>query len=179
MKNVRLRAVALFGAVAIAVAACGGGGPNSNEPTGAVTAAFDAAKSGGLSKMADFACAAKKDDIAAAFGGEGLGQLTALGISPDDLFNSMQMSFENVNATEKSRDGSTAVVHVTGDMKISFDRTKFKDILKKIMEAQGQTLDDAALEMMMGAMEGQLSQTQKMDEDITVVQEGGKWLICD
>ena len=179
MKNVRLRTVALFGAIMIAVAACGGGGSNANEPTGAVTAALDAAKSGGLSKLADFACAAKKGDIAAAFGGEGLGELTALGISPDDLFNSMQMSFENVAATEKSRDGSTAVVHVTADMKISFDRTKFKDILKKIMEAQGQTLDDAALELMMGAMEGQLSQTQKMDEDITVVQEGGKWLICD
>jgi hypothetical protein len=64
-------------------------------------------------------------------------------------------------------------------MKISFDRAKFKEILKKIMEAQGQSIDDATLELAMGAMEGQLSQTQKMDEDITVVQEDGKWLICD
>jgi hypothetical protein len=179
MKNVRIRMLALVGAVAIAVAACGGGAPNSAEPVGAVTAALDAAKSGGFPKLAEFACAAKKSDIAAAFGAEGLGQLTALGISQDDLFNSMQMSFENVNATEKSRDGSTAVVHVTGDMKVSFDRAKFKEILKKIMEAQGQSVDDATLELAMGAMEGQLSQTQKMDEDITVVQEDGKWLICD
>jgi hypothetical protein len=179
MKSLRIRTLALFGAVAIAVAACGGGAPNTANPVGAVTAALDAAESGGLTKLTEFACAAQKDDIAAAFGGDSLAGLEAAGISAEELFGSMKMSFDNVTATEKSRDGDKAVVHVTGDMKIDFDKTKFKDILKAMMEQAGQPVDDATLELAMGAMESQLTQTQKLDEDMTVVQEGGKWLLCE
>ena len=179
MKSLRIRTVALLGAVAIAVAACGGGAPNTGDPAGAVNAAFDAAESGGLTKLTEFACAAQKDNIAAAFGGDSLAGLEGAGITAEELFGAMKMSFDNVKTEEKSRDGDKAVVHVTGDMKIEFDKTKFKDILKAMMEQAGQTVDDATLELAMGAMESQLTQTQKIDEDMTVVQEGGKWLICE
>jgi hypothetical protein len=178
MKHVKVRMLGLIGAVMIAVAACGGGAPNTSDPAGAVTAAFDAAESGGITKLTEFACAAQKDDIAAVFGGQGLAGLEAAGISADDLFGSMKMSFDNVTTKETSRTGDKAVVHVTGDMKIDFDRTKFKEILKTMMQQAGQAVDDATLELAMGAMESQLSQTQKIDEDMNVVQEGGKWLIC-
>ena len=179
MKHVKRRMLALFGVVAIAVAACGGGAPNTSDPAGAVTAALDAAESGGIAKLTEFACAAQKDNIAAAFGGDSLAGLEAAGISAEELFGSMQMSFDNVTTKETSRSGDKATVHVTGDMKIAFDKAKFKDILKAMMEQAGQPVDDATLELAMGAMESQLSQTQKLDEDMTVVQEGGKWLLCE
>jgi hypothetical protein len=179
MKRMNRRLLGLVGAVVIAVAACGGGGPSTADPAGAVTAALDAAESGGLTKLTEFACAAQKDKIAEAFGGQSLAGLEAAGISAEELFGSMQMSFDNVKATETSRSGDKATVHVTGDMKIAFDKTKFKEILKAMMQQAGQSVDDATLELAMGAMESQLTQTQKLDEDMTVVQEGGKWLICE
>lgn len=179
MKNLRTRTLALVGAVAIAVAACGGGAPNTADPAGAVTAALDAAESGGLAKLTEYACAAQKDTIAEAFGGGSLAGLEAAGLSADDVYGSMKMSFDNIKVTEKSRTGDKATVHVTGDMKIEFDKAKFKEVLKAMMEQASQPVDDATLELAMGAMEGQLSQSQAMDEDINVVQEGGKWLLCE
>jgi hypothetical protein len=91
----------------------------------------------------------------------------------------MTLSFANVSAKEVSKNGNNAVVHVTADMKVSFDKDKFKVLLKTVLAAQGQPTDDATLDAAMTMMSGQLDKTQHMDEDIDVVNEGGKWLICE
>jgi hypothetical protein len=174
------RAVALASAVVIAVAACGGGpGGAANDPSGVVTAAFAAAQSGGLAKLSDFACAAHKDDVATALGGAGdLGALTAAGLKIDDILGAMSVSVSNLTTKEVSRTDTAATVHVTGDMAIKIDPEKFKTIAKTMFAAQGLPADDTTINAMVSAMSTQLSTTQKVDEDIAVVNEGGKWLIC-
>jgi hypothetical protein len=61
---------------------------------------------------------------------------------------------------------------------MTVDATKMKEILKTVMAAQGAPTDDISLNAAMTAMSGQLSQTQALDEDVNLVQENGKWLIC-
>ena len=177
MVSNRLRGM-LLGAVLLLVAACGGGAPSTNDPSGAVQAALSAAN-GGFTKLVDYTCAAKKSDFANAFGAGGLSQIQAAGVNPDDLFSAVSMKFENVATKEVSKSDTAATVHLTADMTIAFDKDKMRNVMKTVIAAQGQQVDDATLDGVMSAMTAQLTQTQKIDEDISVVNEGGKWLICE
>jgi hypothetical protein len=182
MGSTHLRRVAALAlALALALGACGGGvGGGANDPAGVVTSAFAAAQSGGIAKLADFACAAHKDDILGAFGGAGsLSGLAAAGIKPEDLFAAMSLSFANLTTKEVTKTDKAATVHVTGDMSIKVDPEKFKTVAKAMFTAQGLPADDATIDSMVSAMATQMSSTQKIDEDIQVVNEGGKWLLCE
>jgi hypothetical protein len=174
-----LRSTALAIVAIVALAGCGAAAPNTGEPAGTVTAALDAAKSGGFAKMADYTCAASKGNIAAAFGGSGdLSSLAALGIPASDLLDAIKVDFQDVKATETSKAGDKATVHITGKAITSFDPAKMKEVLKKVMAAQGLPADDATIDAAMTGMSSQLTQTQPLDRDVNLVQEGGKWLIC-
>jgi hypothetical protein len=180
MKSRILRSVAFAAVLIVSVAGCSGGpgGGGTGDPSSSVKSALEAAQSGGITKLADYACAAKKDDVENLFAGEGVGGLTELGLNADEVFDAMKMEFKDIQTTEKSRTGDAAVVHVTGNMVITVDPAKMRELMKKAMAAQGQTVDDATLDAVIASMSGSLSQTQPLDEDIQVVQEGGKWLIC-
>ena len=172
------RAAAL--ALALTLAACGGGPGAANDPSGSVQAAMTAVSSGGFGKMAEFTCAAKRNDLTNAFGGGGnLAAFEAAGVKAEDIFGAMTFSFSNIATKEVSKTDTAAKVHVTADMKTTVDQAKFKTILKTMMTAQGQPADDATIDALLVAMANSLSQTQKVDEDIDVVNEGGKWLICN
>jgi hypothetical protein len=181
MGSIQLRRVAAVAfALAISLGACGGGpgGAAANDPSGVVSAALAAAQSGGIGKLADFACAAHKNDIMGAFGGDA-GSLTAAGLKAEDVFGAMSMSVANVTTKEVSKTDTTAIVHVTGDMTINVDKEKFKAVAKTLLAAQGLPADDATIDAMVSAMATSLSKTQKLDEDVKVVNEGGKWLVCE
>ena len=178
MRSRYLRCAATF-ALAIALAACSGAPAGAaNDPAGTVTSAFTAAQTGGLLKLDDFACAAQKGKIAQSFGGANMAGLEAAGIKPDDLMSAFTVSFENVTTKEISKTDTTAKVKVTGDMKMTFDKDKLKVIMKTMLGQQGLPTDDATIDTMLTAMAGSLTQTQKIDEEVDVVKEGDKWLIC-
>lgn len=179
MKSRILRSAAFAAVLIVSLAACSGGigGANQSEPAGAVKAAFDAAQSGGIAKMAEFSCAAQKDSLANMFGDAG--ELAGSGVDLEELSNAMKFEFKDIQTTEKSRTGTNAEVHVTGTATVSFDAAKMREVMKTVLAAQGQPVDDATLDMAMNMMAGQLSQTTPIDEDFTVVQEGGKWLMCE
>ena len=173
-----MRSAALAMAVMLVAVGCGGSAPSANDPAGTVTAALDAARSGGFGKLADYVCAAKKSDITTLFGGSGAGSLTALGIDTNALFDAMKIDFQEVKATETSKTATNATVHLTGKATTTFDATKMKPIIKQILTSQGAPADDASVDIAMNAMAGSLSSTQSIDEDVQLTQEGGKWLIC-
>jgi predicted small lipoprotein YifL len=174
-----LRSTTLAMVAVVSLAGCGAGAPNINEPAGAVSAALDAAEAGGFTKVVDFMCAANKGKAASLFGGADLSSLAALGIDSNSLFDALKVDFQDIKTTETSKSGTNATVHVTGKTVVSFDAAKMKDIVKQILTAQGAPTDDVAVNAAMSAMSGQLTQTQTLDEDVTMVQEGGKWLICE
>src|SRR5688572_19816583 len=91
-----LRSAAITAMLIIGVVGCGGSVADQSEPAGAVRAAMDAAQSGGIVKLAEYACAARKSDIATLFGGESVGSLTALGIDPNEIFGAIKFEFKDV-----------------------------------------------------------------------------------
>jgi hypothetical protein len=178
----RFRLLPAVVAALLSVAACSGlpGAANTNEPAGVVNSAFAAVESGGLAKAADFSCAAHKDDFAKALGGaSGAGDLTALGLNPDDLFNAMTVDFQDVTATETSKSDTDATVHVKGKVAVKVDEAKMRLLVKQIMTAQGIDASDQMVDAAMQQMGGALSQTQDLDDDVHLVKEDGKWLVCE
>jgi hypothetical protein len=177
--QLRLWILGVLGALVIAVAACGGAPAGGGEPAGVVTTALEATETGGLAKMADYTCAAQKANLTGVLGGTAdLSQLTAMGIDLPALMAAMKLNFEEVKATETSKTADKATVHVTGKVTVSFDEASFRPIVKQILEAQGVAADDAMIDQMLTSMAGQLSQTQTLDEDLNLIQEGGKWVVC-
>jgi hypothetical protein len=173
------RIAILVMAVLLGVGACRGSAGTANDPQGVVKAAMDAVSTGGLTKFTDYVCAAKKNDLTSLFGQSGLGSLSSAGIDPTAFMNAMSIKVTNLATTEKARTDTTATVHVTGDTAVTFDKAKMRDLMKAVLAAQGKPTDDATLDLVMNAMSSQLTMTQKLDEDVTVVNEGGKWLICE
>ena len=176
-----LRSVAVAAVLIVSLVGCSGGlgGGSQSDPAGAVKSAMDAAQSGGLAKLADYTCAAKKNDFASLFGGTGTtGGLGALGLTADDIAGAMKMEFKDIQTTETSKSGNNATVHVKGTMTITMDPTKMRDLMKKVMQAQGQPVDDATLNGIMTSMAGSMTTSQALDEDVAVVQENGKWVLC-
>lgn len=181
MKSRFLRSAAVAAVLIISLVGCGAagiGGGGTGDPSSAVKSALEAAQSGGIAKLADYACAAKKGDVENMFGGSGMSGLTELGLNSDEVFGAMKMEFKDIKTTEKSKTGDAAVVNVTGNMVITIDPAKMRDLMKKAMQAQGQPVDDATIDAIIASMGSSLTTTQALDEDIPVVQEGGKWLIC-
>jgi hypothetical protein len=180
MRASHLRRVAgLAFALVVVVGACGGGGAaNANDPAGSVNAALAAANGGNVAKFTEFACAAHKGDIAKAFAGADLSAAQAAGVNTNDILNAITLSFANVTTKEVSKTDTAATVHVTADMTLNFDKDKMKAVIKTMLAAQGAPTDDATINTALAAMSASLTTTQKLDEDVAVVNEGGKWLIC-
>jgi hypothetical protein len=170
--------VAAFAAMLFTIAACSGGIGGGNDPVSAANAAMAAAESGGFAKLQDFACAAKRDDVASAFGSSDMSQLTALGIDPNEVFNSMKIDFQDMAVTPVSASGSEATVHMKGKVAVSLDQAQARELVKKILEAQGVGATDQMVDAAMAQMGSSFSQTNDIDEDVKMVQENGKWVIC-
>jgi len=175
------RAMATVALVAFTIAGCSGGiGGGGNDPVSVVNEAMNAAETGGFSKLTEFACQANKDDISEAFGGGGdLGALAAAGIDPNELLGAMKIDFQDMAVTPVSQSGSEATVHVKGKMAMTFDEAKIREVMKKVIEAQGMPVDDATIDAAMSMMTAQLTQTQDIETDMKVLQENGKWVICE
>jgi hypothetical protein len=177
----RTTAAALI-AVLLTIGACsglpGGGGGGGNDPVSAANDALAAAESGGFGKLTEFACAAQKDSIANAFGSGDMSQLTSLGIDPNELFNSMKIDFQDMAVTPVSVSGSDATVHMKGKIAVSVDPAAARTLVKKILEAQNLTATDEMVDAALSQMSGSFSQTNDIDEDVKMVQENGKWVIC-
>jgi hypothetical protein len=169
----------LFAFVMMLVTACGGAASGGGDPSSAVKAAFDAAGSGGLAKLDDFACAAEKGKVAEMFGSAaGMQQLTSAGVDPNQVMSAISIKFDNLTTKESARTDKDATVHVNGNMTVTVDPAKFKPILKTILAAQGLPNDDTTIDAALTAMAGSLSNSQALDEDVKLVNENGKWLIC-
>jgi hypothetical protein len=182
MRRFKLLVGTALVAVVVSLAACSGGpgGGGSNDPAGVVNSAIAAAESGGFAKLADYSCAANKDDLAKAFGGGGdMSQLEAAGINVDDIFSAMSVDFQDVTATETNKTATEATVHVKGKIAIKVDAAKMRDFVKKILAMQSIEASDAMIDAALSGMSSQLETTQDLDDDVHLIQEDGKWVVCD
>ena len=167
----------LLGAVLVLIVACGGAASTS-DPAGSAQAALAAVNGKPVTAMADYTCAAQRANLLNGFGASGLATLQQAGVSLSDLLAALTLGVSNVTTKEVTRSDSTATVHVTADMTVSFDQPKMRAILIQVLTAQGQAVDNAMLDQAMALMNQQVSKPQHLDRDVQMTNEGGKWLIC-
>ena len=174
--------------LALVLAACGGGGGGGGgavgvpgaDPVSTVNSLVATIQAKAFDKLPDLACAASKGQISQAFDpSSGLASgLGAAGLTASDVLGAMSISLDNVQVGSPSVSGDTATVHVKGNMKVAMDPGKFAAVMKKAMTAAGQPADDATINAIISAASSSLSQTTTLDSDVTLKNEGGKWLIC-
>jgi len=184
MRSLRIGRLLVGFVLAATIVACGGGGgggPSGSDPTATVKDMMAAVTAGNYEKIADYACAAQKEQITKQFDPSGLfgGEAGASGLTGADIKEVVKFSVSGFDVKEKSRDATTAVVTMTGTMKLAIDKEKFKALMKKTLEAAGQPTDDATLNLAMGMVDSFADQEQDISSDLSLVNEGGKWLICE
>jgi len=85
-------------------AGCVTAAPNLSDPAGTSAPPSKRPKTGGLRKLADYTCAAKKGDFASLFGtGGGLSSLAAAGIDTNTLFDAIKVDFQDLKTTKRAR----------------------------------------------------------------------------
>jgi hypothetical protein len=169
--------LALMGAVALGCS--GAPSPAADDPKATVQAALDAAESGGLARLSDFACAAQRENIASIFAGGGqLAPLASAGIDLQAFMSTISFRFDNVALGEPKVDGDRATVRMNGALTASIDEARMKEVIRPLLQAQGLAVTDQMLDTMMQALTTQLGQGRTIDEELQLVRENGRWLIC-
>jgi hypothetical protein len=171
-------------ALGLALAACGGGGNGDDgDPTGTVNDLFKAIESKQFDKIPDFACAAQKEEVSQTFdfGSIIAGSLGGADVDPQMILDALTFKLSGLEITEKSKSGDKAVVHAKGRLEMTVDPEKFKDVVRELLKQQGiGEVADELLDQFAGPVMEQFEDfSTDLDDDIALVKEGTKWVICD
>jgi hypothetical protein len=185
MFHVSARRLAAGLVLAATLAACGGGGAgaapvgqaSASDPAATVNSLIATIQNKAFDKLPDLACAAQKDSISGSFSG-GLGDASAMGVQMSDILAAVNFEMSNVSVGSPAVSGDTATVPLKAQMKITLNKDKFKEVLKKIMAASGQTVSDALVDAAMAQAGPALEKSQSIDTTVPLSKENGKWLIC-
>ncbi len=153
--------------LSVLLTACGGGA--AADPAGVVQGMMQALQNKQMDQVANFVCAAQRDKVIAQFN-----PATSLGSGVDSAkaLDAMTIAMKDMTYTKTSDTGSAAVVHVKGTMTINFDQAK----MTALMKAAGQ--DDATIQQSLGLVSSMFSSGIPIDNDLNLVQENGKWVVC-
>jgi len=179
MRFSRIGRLVAGAALVALLAGCGGSSGPGNDPVSTVKDFANVVASGQWDKIPDYACAASKEELKQQFDFSGAAGSAFAGMNLGDIGDAFKITFTNLQVAEKSRQGDTAVVTMSGKMKMEFDKAKMKELVRKAAAAAGQTMDDAQLEMALSMLSGLSGTEQDVNEDLTLKQEGGKWLVCE
>ena len=167
--NARTRRRAYLSAMALVLAAVTGGATGAlgaGSPSEAVETLVDRIVSGGFDDLTGVVCPEFEDDIRAEF------DPTA----SDATFGSLQVDVSDPVVTVVSEDDASAVVNLTGSMRISFDEVQAREFVRAQLEASGHEPTEQDVDDLLGLMFP--AQDLPIDEDLTVVESDGEWLIC-
>ena len=106
--------VALVLVLSVLLSACGGGAAAG--PAGAIQTYLSAVSNFDFKAAGDLSCAAQKDTMNQAFA---LFNSAGTGGDPSSLKSLFKFDFSGLKFAESSNDGKSAVVHMSGTMKVS------------------------------------------------------------
>lgn len=169
--------IALIIAAATVIGACTGGA--TGDPVGTVKTVVGLVEAKQFDKVADYACAAKRQqvtdqfDLSKAFTG------AAEGVDPKKIVDGMTIKFENLEVKEVSRSGDKATVSIKGKVSMKVDPAVLREIVRDLLKQQGIEATDQMVDAALNQFSSAFDQSQDMDETVALVNEGGKWLICE
>jgi len=169
-------AVALL-ALLFAVAACGPGAAGDT-PDAIVDQALAKLAAQDVEGMRALACAGQEDmirqqlDLPASVGSELLP-----GVDVQAVLDAVRLDVSRVDTGTPSIEGDVAQVPVSGTLKVTFDASAMKPILRQVLEGQGTTLTDEQLDALLKTLEA-YGQDVPLDQSVRLVREQGAWKIC-
>ena len=172
--------IGLSAATILALGVVAGGGPAiaADSPEAAVNELFDIVASGDFSALDAAVCAADRDAISETFD---LG--AQLGLASDDpLASALTIAIDDRSVELVEQEGDSATAAVSATMSMSVPEDQINDLVRAILTAELGPDDpppsDDDVEMMAGFMGSAFNQSQRLDEEITLVREDGEWLVC-
>ena len=151
---------------------------NSGDPTATVKDFVSLVEQKQFDKIPDIACAAEKDAMKEQFDIAGQLAGTLEGVDAKSITDAMTIKFDNLEVKEVEKSADKAKVSLKGDLKMSVDKAKMTDVLKKVLVAQGMPVDDATVATMLDSMVGAFEQGEPVDSTVDLVVENGRWVVC-
>ena len=173
MPPTRSRATGLLMAASIALVAGGVTTPvaAADSPEAAVNQLLDAVEGGNYDAIDTLVCEAERSAVRAMLDpGEAVGMEGAR-----DLLR-FEVQDRAVEVT--SEDGAEATVRITGTMSMNVAEGDVEAIALALLEADMGELSEEDIDLMLPFMEMALTQSMPMDEELTVIEENGEWLVC-
>ncbi len=173
----RLAAVAAALALTLALAACAPAAP-ADGPGAVVEAALAKVAAKELDGLRTLACAGQENlirdqlGLPAALGGELLP-----GLDTNALLDAVNLDVAGVKLGDAAIDGDVAQVPVTGTLKVTFDATAMKPVLKQLLASEGTTMTDEQIDALLKTL-ASYGQDVPLDQSVRLVREAGAWKIC-
>jgi predicted small lipoprotein YifL len=175
----RVPLLALLVLLAAALAACGSAAP-SDGPAAVVNTALAKVAAKDVDGLRGLACAGQenliRDQLGIPLGTDPAAELVP-GLDTQAVIDAVQLDVSQVKLGEAAIDGDVAEVPVGGTLKVTFDKTAMRPILRKVMDQQGASMTDAQLDALLGTLAA-YGQDVPLDQTVRLVLEGGAWKIC-
>jgi hypothetical protein len=145
----------------------------AGSPQDTVNALFDAVNSGDSEAMAGLVCEADREAVL-----RQLDPATALGLE-GDLADAFRVRVDDRSVELVSQDETEATVHVTGSSSFDIEPDRIPELAQAVAVSQlGADASQEEIDMVAPMLEGLLTRTIPVDEDLTLVNEDGQWLVC-
>ena len=148
--------------LSLILAACGGG--NGDDPVGAVKNLIKAMEKLDIKEGNKYVCKAQ--------------QMEDVGEDEAAMVEAFRVETNDMKYEEKSKDDDKAVISVSGKVALKIDEGKLKEALKKEAEAAGEEVSDEELTLIVGMFTA-MSNEVEYAQDVEVIKEDGKWVVCD
>lgn len=173
----RLAPAAASVALAVAVAACAPGAAGDG-PDAVVDQAIARLAALDVAGLEALACAGQEDVIRDQLGLPGaVGGDLIPGLDTDALLEAVRLDVAGLESGEPAIEGDVAQVPVTGTVKVTFDATAMKPILREVLDQQGTSMTDEELDALLTTLAA-YGQDVPVDESVRLVREAGAWKIC-
>ena len=138
----------------------------ADSPDGAVRELVERIESGAFEDLSGVSCAEFEERVRAEFDPAAI----------DPAFGEAAVEVVDPTITLVSQEQATAIVSLVATLRVTFDEERLREVVRAQLEAGGQEATDEDIELMLGALA--VSEVP-VDEDLTVVERDGEWLICE
>ena len=160
------RALLTGAGLMIALLAGASPGLGASSPDGAVQELVERIGTGGFEDLSGVTCPEFEESVRAEFDPAGI----------DPAFGEAEVEVVDPAITLVTEEESTAIVNLTATLRVTFDEERLREVVRAQLEAGGQEATDEDVELMLDAL---AVSDVPVDEDLTVVERSGDWLICE
>ncbi len=104
----------------------------------------------------------------------------ALGLpaGSETLAAALTFKLEDVGIDVTDQQEDTAAARLSGTLSITIDEAQASDLVRAMVEVDGEQIDDEELDFIVPLMLEALSEPQAIDDELTLVRTDGEWLVC-